>query len=87
MCLSQTSNILSVCIKICTKEPIFQINLYELGKSKTPFHTISNLKHEIDYLDFSLDNKYFLFKDKYEEIAMINLDSEKDYRRINTIFV
>ena len=46
---------------------------------------MNNLKHELDYLDFSSDEKYLLFKDKYEEIGMINL--EKDYRRINTIFV
>ena len=39
----------------------------------------------MDYLDFSVDDKYLLFKDRYEEIGMISL--EKDYRRINTIFV
>lgn len=87
MCLSQNHLNLAVCIKICSKEPIYQISLYEFGKSRDPYHTLSNLKHEIDYIDFSLDDKYFLFKDKYEEIGMINLDSEKDYRRINTIFV
>ena len=46
---------------------------------------MSNLKHEIDYIDFSVDSKYMLFKDKYEDIGMINL--EKDFKRINTIFV
>ena len=39
----------------------------------------------MDYLDFSVDDRYLLFKDRYEEIGMISL--EKDYRRINTIFV
>jgi hypothetical protein len=39
----------------------------------------------VDYLDFSTDDKYLLFKDRYEEIGMVSLD--KDYRKINTIFV
>lgn len=45
---------------------------------------LNNLKHEIEYLDFSVDCKFVLFKDRHEEISMIQLE---DYKRINTIFV
>lgn len=86
MCLSHNKSNIAICLKICTKEPSYQISLFEFTK-KEPYHTIQNLKHEIDYIDFSLDDKYFLFKDRYEEIAMINLDTDRDYKRINTIFL
>ena len=35
-------------------------------------------------MDFSVDNKYLLFKDNFEEIGMLSLI---DYKRFNTIFV
>lgn len=35
-------------------------------------------------MDFSIDNKFLLFKDNFEEIGMVNLI---DYKRFNTIFV
>ena len=87
MCLSLNGQTLAVCIKICSKEPIYQISLYEFGKGKEPVHTLNNLKHEIDYLDFSKDDQFLLFKDRYEEIGMLALTPDKDYKRINTIFV
>ena len=43
-----------------------------------------NLKYRIEYMDFSIDHKYLLFKDNFEELGMINLES---FKRINTIFV
>ena len=55
MCLSEKGRNLAVCFKICSKEPIYNISLYELGKSRVPYHTLCNLKHEIDYIDFSID--------------------------------
>ena len=73
MCFSGKGRILAVCIKICSKEPIYQINIYLYGKPNGPAYTLLNLKHEIDYLDFSTDDKYLLFKDRYEEIGMITL--------------
>lgn len=44
----------------------------------------SNLKYEIEFMDFSRDCKYILFKDSFEELGMISLEN---YNRINTIFV
>jgi hypothetical protein len=87
MCMSQNGRNLAICIKICSKEPIYQISLYEFTQSKEPVYTLNNLKHEIDYLDFSTDDQFLLFKDRYEEIGMLALTPDKDYKRINTIFV
>ncbi len=42
------------------------------------------MKYEIEFLDFSTDEKYLLYKDKFEEIGMVYLVTLK---RINTIFV
>jgi hypothetical protein len=54
-----------------------------LGKKDLIYHSPS-LKYEIEFLDFSTDEKYLLYKDKFEEIGMIYLVTLK---RINTIFV
>ena len=42
------------------------------------------MKYEIEFLDFSRDCKYLLFKDSFEELGMVNLTT---FKRINTIFV
>lgn len=43
-----------------------------------------NLKYQIQFMDFSRDCKYLLFKDSFQELGMVNLEN---FKRINTIFV
>lgn len=82
-CLSKSEKLLALSLRNSIKDPTFQVGIYSL--SGECLHQLGNLKHEIDYMDFSVEDKFLLFKDRYEEIGMISL--EKEYKRINTIFV
>lgn len=46
--------------------------------------SIDNLNTSVEYLDFSTDNFYLLYKDMSDEIAIIDLSLQK---RINTLHV
>lgn len=46
--------------------------------------SIDNLNTSVEFLDFSTDNFYLLYKDISDEIAIIDLSLQK---RINTLYV
>jgi len=46
--------------------------------------TVDNLSTSIEFLDFSTDNFYLLYKDSFEEVVIIDLSNLK---KINTVFV
>lgn len=66
------------------KSEFNEIIIHEIGKSIVEKFVVVNLKYEIEFLDFSRDSRYLLFKDSFEELGMVNLQT---YKRINTIFV
>lgn len=53
------------------------------NKYKT-FCAVDNLSTSIEFLDFSTDNFYLLYKDSYDEVVIIELTNLK---KINTVFV
>lgn len=46
--------------------------------------TISNLASPVEYIDFTVDDNFLLYKDTLEEVSIIDLSNQK---KINTIFI
>ncbi|KAL4455920.1 hypothetical protein ABPG73_008674 [Tetrahymena malaccensis] len=66
-----------------------KINIYSpVGDETSPnlklLCTISNLASPVEYIDFTEDDNFLLYKDTLEEVSIIDLSNQK---KINTIFI
>ncbi len=46
--------------------------------------SIDNLSTSVEFVDFTVDNSYLLYKDNFEEVSIIDLTNHK---KINTIYI
>ncbi|EGR29518.1 PH domain protein [Ichthyophthirius multifiliis] len=46
--------------------------------------SIDNLSTSVEFVDFTIDNSYLLYKDNFEEVSIIDLTNHK---KINTIYI
>ena len=66
-----------------------KINRYDLEKEDKVFKhlfAIEELTSSINFLDFSLDNNYLLYKDNLEELTATDISSKKKINFIHSEF-
>ena len=64
-----------------------KIEIYDLTHDETIFklsHNLENLSTSLEFIDFSTDNFYLIYKDNFEEIAIIDISNEK---KVNTNYM
>mmetsp|Transcript_19117 Transcript_19117/g.2603 ORF Transcript_19117/g.2603 Transcript_19117/m.2603 type:complete len:128 (+) Transcript_19117:219-602(+) len=86
MKMSYKENLLAVALNP-NKDSSAKIEIYDANREDGNFKIlcqVGNLPTSIEYLDFTMDNYYLIYKDNFEEVSIIDL---KNLKKINTLYV